>query len=278
LARLKNWQKGMDRLEGMTDCIIKGDHFPFLLKKMGECNGIILSFPAYSMGTPGYVMMIRDRYAGIGKEYYKDAAEKPKVGATICVCGFDGVSMVRAQTNYFLPPRAQTEGNFLPSAIKLVDQMTVLNTFYPGQVLLNDEALARARKLGQNLAKAMKTPLDEVEYVGEEYGICPICHSDLLSLRWREKDATICAACHFKGQVEMKGDSIRLVIDEKEPSKTQRKLEDSWGGNAPFSQWHDDHLQNNKNIMDANKQIISKKIEKYKAHKPLTVPPPLKVE
>ena len=237
-----------------ADCVLKNDHWPFLLDKMGESDGIILSFPAYCFRPPGFVMMIRDRWAGIGNSYYQKAAQKPKVGATISVGGFTGVSMMRSLTNYCLPPEA-----------KLVDQMMVLNTSRPGQVLLNDEAIARAKRLGFNLGQAMKTPFNEVKYVGEEYGGCPSCHTDLL---WVQGKYFVCPTCYTQGSIEMDGDLIRFIPNEEERQRRSNR-------DPEFDKFHDDHLARNWQIMAENKQLINKKMGKYKAYKKPTLPPPL---
>jgi multimeric flavodoxin WrbA len=238
-----------------TDCILKNDHWPFLLDKMGEADGIILSSPSYCFRPPGLVLMIRDRWAGIGDTYYKKAAEKPKVGATISVGGFTGVSFMRSMTNYCLPPEA-----------KLVDQMMVLYTSRPGQVLLNDGAIARARKLGQNLGKAMKMPFSKVKYVGEEYGGCPLCHTDLL---WIQGKNAVCPTCQIQGTIEVKDGSIQFVPDKELLLKRSNR-------DPEFEKIHDDHLGRNWEIMAENKQLINEKMKKYKAYKKPTLPPPVK--
>ncbi|MBN1190772.1 MAG: flavodoxin family protein [Dehalococcoidales bacterium] len=236
-------------------CIIKNDHYPFLLDKMAESDGIILSFPSYCFRPPGLVMNIKDRSAGIGDSYFKKAAQKPKVGATIAVAGFTGISLMRTMTNYSFPP-----------GVKLIDQMMVTHTSRPGQVLLNDEAIARAKKLGGNLSLAMKVPFEEARYVGEEYGGCPICHSDLL---WVQGKYVQCPTCYIKGTVEIKGDTIRFVFEEKEKQI-------SWHGKPGFSKEHDDALRRNQQIMDENRQEINDKSQKYRAYNKIIAPPPLK--
>ncbi len=239
-----------------TDCVQKDDHWAFLLEKMGDADGIILSSPAYCFRPPGLVLMIRDRWAGIGETYYRKAAQRPKVGATISVGGFTGVSMMRTMSNYTLPPET-----------KLVDQMLIMNTSRPGQILLNDGAIARARKLGINVAQAMKTPFKDVKYVGEEPGGCPKCHNDLIYIQ--DGKYLSCPTCFAHGKLEMVGDSIRFVLIENEVKKSSNQ-------NPEFKKIHDNHLARNWEIMAENKEIIDKKLEKYTAYKKPVIPPPLK--
>jgi multimeric flavodoxin WrbA len=239
-----------------TDCVKKDDHWAFLLEKMGEADGIILSSPSYCFRPPGLLLMIRDRWAGIGETYYQKAAQKPKVGATIGVGGYSGISMMRSMTNYCLPTET-----------KLVDQMLVMFTSRPGQVLLNDGAVARARKLGLNMAKAMKMPFKDVKYVGEEYGGCPLCHTDLLYIE--DGKRLTCPTCYIHGKLEMVGDSIKFVPDQQEFDRRSNR-------DPKFAKAHDDHLARNWEIMAENKELIDGKMAKYKAYKKPIQPPPLK--
>ena len=94
---------------------------------------------------------------------------------------------------------------------KLVDQMVVPFTASRAQVLLNDEAIARAKRIGLNMAEAIRLPFEKVEYIGdgmkiteaeidfyvktmdlpldmvkyvmEEEETCPSCHTNLLQVR-----------------------------------------------------------------------------------------------
>jgi hypothetical protein len=125
--------------------------------------------------------------------------------------------------------------------MKNVDQMFLPFTATLGQVVLNKEAMARARKLGRNIGKAMKMPYDEVKYVGEAMKVsdaevkylsetmempedyikrvvreedhCPICHSNLLQLRGKY---VWCAVCDVKGNIKIVGDKITVTYDEEE--------------------------------------------------------------
>ena len=66
---------------------------------------------------------------------------------------------------------------------KVVDM--ILGTRIPGraQCLLNDELVARAHKMGENIMKAVATPPEERTWLGEEdMGWCPNCHSNALVL------------------------------------------------------------------------------------------------
>jgi hypothetical protein len=53
----------------------------------------------------------------------------------------------------------------LPIGFKLIDQMMAIWTSRAAQVVLNDEAIERARRLGRNVGQAIAS--GSTEYVGE---------------------------------------------------------------------------------------------------------------
>ena len=67
-----------------------------------------------------------------------------------------------------------------PMEIKIVDMYQVKAVAIPGQVLLNDVAIARARKLGQNVAGAMGKRKHQVKYMADNPGMCPVCHCNVM--------------------------------------------------------------------------------------------------
>ena len=113
----------------------------------------------------------------------------------------------------------------------------------------------------------MKTPFNDVKYVGEDLGGCPRCHNDLIHIQ--DGKYLTCPTCFAHGKLEMVGDSIRFVLIDREVEKSSNKT-------SEFKKVHDNHLARNWEIMAENKEIIDKKFEKYAAYKKPVVPPPLK--
>ena len=257
----------------MGDCVIKNDHMPFLAEKLAECSGLILSAPAYFMRPPGFLLMIRDRMLGIGKRYFQKAAERPKVAATIAVGGSDNVGLL-------LPMAKQC----LPFGVRLVDQMMVIWTSEFGQVVLNEGAIARAKRLGRNVGQAMETPSNEVRYLGEvaqetyddasvgprvapACETCPVCHTDLLRVRG---DFVECPFCYNKGSVEMIDGKIRFIFHDK-------KLQTPHFGPVGTKR-HDEGLRQNRQLVREKRREMKEKLQKYKSYKPSIVPPPLEMK
>ena len=73
-------------------------------------------------------------------------------------------------------------------------------------------ALARARRLGRNVVEAMRLPIGEVAWMGDEMGTCPVCHSDLLTVT--RQNPVICPICGIKGWLRTDGDAITVEFTE----------------------------------------------------------------
>ncbi|MDF2572977.1 MAG: hypothetical protein K0R55_4581, partial [Sporomusa sp.] len=154
--------------------------------------------------------------------------------------------------------------SMLTQSVKIVDQLLATGVGRPGHVLLKADTLAKARKMGQNLVEAMKTSYEQVKYLGEEQGLCPVCHSNLIykgQVRWDgEHYAVECAVCAAGGniQVNEKGE-VAFVVDEK--SKRTTRMNDKT---------RNDHLYEIKNHMKeffSNIETVQARLGKYRDYK-----------
>ena len=68
----------------------------------------------------------------------------------------------------------------------------------PRSVVLDDDAMKRADRLGRNVADQLGCSLDDAEYLGEP-GLCPMCHLDVVVLRGRDVE---CATCGARGRLD----------------------------------------------------------------------------
>jgi len=97
---------------------------------------------------------------------YQKSQIKP--GAIIGVAGVKGwETFALPMLNLFM----------LSSGFTVVDQ-AIFYAQGPGEILLNDSAMERARKLGFNLYQAASKPNEKWCYLGEP-GQCPNCHQNL---------------------------------------------------------------------------------------------------
>ena len=157
-----------------------------------------------------------------------------------------------------------------PSLIKIVDQIEVMGAGQFMNVVLEPQHIERARRLGKNVAEAMKTPFKEVSWMGEETGICPVCNCNLLTVY--TKNPVECPVCGIEGTLSMEGDNIKVVFSPEEIAMAR--------GTFAAGEEHRDEIMNNLKIFmqrpDAGE--IDERVAPYKtpAFESFVVSPPEK--
>ena len=164
--------------------------------KLIKSDAVILGAPTYLLGPAGIIKMITDRNIA----FHARTAQNPsKVGAIM------GVSGVRGWEPFTLP---LLNVFMLTSGVRVVDQAM----FYaqgPGEILLDDAAMERARRVGLNVFEAASKPPEERIYVGEQ-GACPACHQNLFSI---ENGTLVCALCRAKAEFKTVNKQTEFVFD-----------------------------------------------------------------
>lgn len=80
-------------------------------------------------------------------------------------------------------------------SIKVIDQAIFEGAGTPRSIVIDTEALERARQLGRNVVGQLGRGLEDAEYQGEP-GACPMCHLSVVELHGAD---VICAACGSRG-------------------------------------------------------------------------------
>ena len=203
--------------KGCMACIFKQeacriqDGWSQLMDMLNKSDGAILGAPTYILGPPGIIKMIIDRNIAI---MYQKSQIKP--GAIIGVAGVEGwETFTLPMLNLFM----------LSSGFTVVDQ-AIFYAQGPGEILLNDSAMERARKLGFNLYQAASKPNEKWGYLGEP-GQCPNCHQNLFTIKNGKVE---CALCQTKAEVEKANGTIKLSFNPE---------------NLKENRWSDKALQEN---------------------------------
>ncbi len=149
--------------------------------------------------------------------------------------------------------------------MKVVDMLLATQVPGPAQCLLNDDLIARAHKLGENIMEAIKTPVAERKWLGEEdMGWCPNCHSNALVLgepQWDGLHYPIeCQVCGAGGNLEKTEDGKwKFVIQKDGLLKDRTTVE----GRARHLE-EIAHTQGGFFMNPENREIVGKKITRYK--------------
>lgn len=192
------------------------DDMATIMKEWLSADGIIAAVPAYQYMPAGIWRVFTDRHLAYEPNFHRQVGNteflKPKVGAIICNGG--------STSNWMSLGIESIQISMISQDVKVIDHLMVKRAPRPGQVLLNDEALERAAKLGENVVKAMQDYENATFYNEDNKGWCPVCNSNLLSLgrpHWDGKKFEIeCPICHSGGHIDKneEGNWEFIVTDE----------------------------------------------------------------
>lgn len=248
------------------ECVIKNDDMPKFNEKLWESDALIISMPVFIFQPPGYLKVLADRCGPShdqafvmeakkisgGKSEADERVFKPRVGGFLSVGGapnWDWHSLALPLMHSFT----------FPMEIKIVDMYGVKATAIPGQITLNDAALTRARKLGQNVANAIGKPKEDIKYMGDEPGTCPVCHCNAMIVG--HESMIECAICGIKGELREKDGRITVTFSEEQQALSRLTI----AGKAR----HFYEIADVQREFDNHKDQVPPKLEKYKGYKPV---------
>ncbi len=200
----------MNLFSGRGNACVLRDDFSWLVDRIYDADGIVWSVPIFEKGAPGIIHTVMDRFGPrmdrgnlmIASKIAEDGGApvdprflQPKVVSFMAVGGSDWSTRVQCDC----------------SILALTPKWTVIDNEcfqWSLDIIMNDEALARAGEIGGNLAAAAKKLTDgtfkEPEgIIGEDYtgpaGICPHCRSRNFYLQ--EDGTAICCVCGTEGVI-----------------------------------------------------------------------------
>lgn len=206
-------------VKGPDGCILKDDA-RWLLEKFIDCDGFIMASPVWALAPAGVVSDFRDRIFGpkcdvaswelYGTPEWMRGRTQYRPGALISVGG----ALTENWTSLGLATLYTTT---FSSQINVIDHLNIHGVADPGEALVHEDYVMRAKYLGQNLAHAVNHPeLDWTKkYLGEtpEEEACPGCHNSLLIAK-PGRDYVECAICGRVGSISMQDGKMRFVWPE----------------------------------------------------------------
>lgn len=241
-----------------AECVLKDDDIPFFMEKFGQFDGLILGAPVYFLSPPGYLKVLTDRM--LSREI-NSTIEAAKKGKHLRPAGLISVG----GGNYNWIPMGLSLMKVLTfTEFEVIDQLMVTEVARPGQIVLDDRALENARKLGRRVAEAAANTADELTFMGDDPGLCPICHSNMI-ISGKNWSPVECPICGVWGKLEIDGEKVVMVVD-KDSLKTNRATVE---GRLK-------HFMEIAEIAEryyANREEIQKKVEKYRSYLTYTLPP-----
>jgi multimeric flavodoxin WrbA len=195
-------------------CPYKDDAI-FLANRFLDSDGVLIGAPVYALSPGSLFFTFRDRIFGPKMDVASPLLGKPEAswvkgrfkarpGGLISVGG----ALTEHWTSLGLPNlytatfSAQTD---------VVDQMNVFAVADPAEACVKPECLARARKLGQNVANAMLT--NDHSWKGNTDGLCPHCHLNFLQVV-PGTDQVVCPVCGVQGTLTLEDGKIAVCFPE----------------------------------------------------------------
>ena len=150
-----------------------------------------------------------------------------------------------------------------PLGVKLVNQMLVsLGRQANGHVALTPGLLARAHALGRNVVHEAGKRQADTAWHGDESGMCPVCHGDLLTVTAR--NPVTCAVCGITGTLALDGDRITVTFSEEEQKRAFSTL-------VGHIEHFDELMTNQPKIMQMDMLELTEKKKKYEGYRELTM-------
>ncbi len=203
---------------------VSEDDGPWLWDQVMESDGLMISAPIYSRTVPGTLKLVADRLAGpaadvaFAESYrrileagetpavafpYDERVFRPRVAGFIAVGG----ALTSQWRSLALPLMHQM---LFSSQIALADQLLVGGAGMPRSIVLDDDALAAADRVGRSVGSQLGRPFQEVEYRGEP-GLCPLCHLSMVIVSGPEVE---CATCGAAGRLVSDGGKVAVSFDD----------------------------------------------------------------
>jgi len=164
------------------------DDMIFLLDTINKHDALVLSSPTYFFGVPGIVKQLLDRLVML--YWFSRHRNAWQQGKFVVLLSVGGV----ADWNAFVLPLLACLGLVLGGTIK--GSYEFLECPGPGEILLDEEAMDRARHIGLHLWDGK---LEE-----DHKDACPVCHNRLFRIA-PEANQVSCPLCDITGQIQPDG-------------------------------------------------------------------------
>ncbi len=209
-----------------------GDDGPWLWDQLMESDGLIVATPIYGRTVTGKLKLVIDRLSGpaadvaFAESYrqirdaggtptvtfpYDERVFRPRVAGLIAVGG----ALTSGWKSLALPLMHQMT---FSAQIAVADQVLVGGAGMPRSVVLDDAALAAARRVGRSVALQLGRSFEQVEYRGDA-GLCPLCHLSLVTINGQEIE---CATCGAGGHLEVEDGTAVVRFDD--PASLERSV------------------------------------------------------
>ena len=197
-------------------CVLKDkDDMDKIVNAVQTSDGLIIGCPTYDLAPSALYLKYAHRALAYEVSFRLEIGDLKKnpnlVGGLIAVGGscHDWQSLALEVLG----------ASMFTQSIQVVDQMMAIRNGRPGNVLLRDEQIAKAREIGLHVAEAVNTPVEDRHWLGDpDEGMCPVCHSNLIypgDPHWDGIEFPFeCAVCGCGGDlIKTEDGKYKFVLD-----------------------------------------------------------------
>lgn len=168
---------GMGKLDHYDGCVLKEkDDMDKIMQVMQQQNGVIIGCPSYDLMPSSLYTRFAQRFLAYELSFLL------KIGVVKedphCVAGL--IAVGGSCHDWQTLTLESMQATMFTQSIRVIDKMMSTRNGRPGNVLLRDDQIARAHKMGENIIKAIQTAPEERTWLGDNDGLCPNCHSHLV--------------------------------------------------------------------------------------------------
>ena len=189
------------------------DDVDAIINEIQTCQGVIISVPTYDLTPSSVYTRLAQRFLAYELSFrlaIGDVKENPHTVAGL-------ISVGGSMHDWQSLALESLQATMFTMSMQVVDRYMAQRDGRPGNCFVwGDDVewggqIARARRMGENIVKAIQTPVEERCWLGDpEDGVCPNCHSSLVYPGDKHWDGVEfpweCAVCGAGGD---------LVTDEK---------------------------------------------------------------
>ena len=234
---------GMISGRGKGGCPLKDD-FHILDEALMECDAVIVGCPTYETSPTGRFKSVCDRIGPSHDITFRKAAYdegiaagrdpsklpdersfKKRVAALISVGG----AMTKNWLEFMLP--LMYEFTF-SMGTDVIDMHEYHGAMAYEHVLGNEAEMERTRKVGQNISAALAAETEEerMKWRGDEDGMCPVCHLNMVNIL-PDRKTIECPVCGSYGKLDIVDGKITVTYTPEEQNRSRLR----WAGKLEHS-------------------------------------------
>ena len=260
-----------DKGEVEIRCAFKDD-YQKLEEAYYDCDGVIIAAPVYAVGIVGQFKNFldrlcpsHDRAALIEENKKREKEGRPLLDERYFKDRYSAyISVGGAQTHNWVALGLPMLHLFdFSLCMKCVGHVDAFDQGRTGSPLLDQSLMQKCGDLGRAVAESIGKPYDLVDtWVGDDDGVCPVCHNKLLSFNGTTR--VECPVCGIWGDMSIEDDKVKVKWSMAERSRARNTIKGIYE--------HYNEIQNMITVcvpkLTANKEMLDERIKEYKDYNP----------